>query len=704
MTETTRPNLKSTGENGSRIWYRDSDNERELPMSRVRKVTTRIGDDARVQGPFKLAATKVRVEQIHNNPSISEQDFELINRPGVLLSVDGQVNANIHGTEIALALVDKSSEKVISKTTVRREITALGVWSRASGRKVSTPVYTNISVSDAIKRVLEAIGIPYGQIDETPTAILNYFWLSDRDTAIEVLAGLADAAGPRARLDDYTGAITFTAEPSAVDRLTIYGGPGIGNFANEPEGVTERAVEGTGVYSGGSGVLPPGTLYGGFLPFQASLAYRYDGLNDRSSWFIQPYSTFVYNEIEYSVELLRSGFDSIKQRYYIEISLVSEVGSTAFSESTFDASDQDPVYCNFSLSGVTYLRKRLSHTTDLWDNLSVRSTALASVTPEAVGAWLFRSSEIQGGVQHKGRYRFEVTRAMAEAVGNFTYALTSDQASSLGIVEPPSESSRLIFSDWSRSDDDSRYFNTIKVTSVTRELDAADSDLWESPEDIEVVAGASLTIRVSSDDGTPFLLADVPFTHSVNANLSSIVPDRTSGAEIEITITAGTSDLTLQNLVVRGKYYAVTLERVLSRVDNSAVVEDDTVEWRPAGKFPADLDLGYLESWIEGRLELGLERRWTATLEVFGWDPGEDGYLRNNWQTMMRLRPGRLVRIEHGRDIWLGLTREIERKSGAEVDNVDRYLVTCELTGVSSFDTTILRVGLDNYGTDKVLG
>ena len=55
MTETTRPNLSSVG-GGSRIWYQADGSDQLIPLKRVRKVTTRIGDDAKVQGPFKLSA------------------------------------------------------------------------------------------------------------------------------------------------------------------------------------------------------------------------------------------------------------------------------------------------------------------------------------------------------------------------------------------------------------------------------------------------------------------------------------------------------------------------------------------------------------------------------------------------------------------------------------------------------------------------
>ena len=143
---------------------------------------------------------------------------------------------------------------------------------------------------------------------------------------------------------------------------------------------------------------------------------------------------------------------------------------------------------------------------------------------------------------------------------------------------------------------------------------------------------------------------------------------------------------------------------MLEYQDEASIERDGRIEWESAGKFPVDLQLDYLESWGEARLALGLERRWTTTLEAFGWDNGEEGYIRNNWQTLMRLRPGRLVRIEHGRDTWLGLIREIERTSGVKVDNVDRYKITCELTSVVAFDFGVLRAGLDNYGSDKVLG
>ena len=703
MTETTRPNLQSFGENGSRVWYRDSDNERELPLRRVRKVVTRIGDDAKVQGAFKLAATKMTIEQVHDNPVETEQQFEIVNRPGILLNIDGQRSGVQHGTEIAQATVDKVSEKVINRTTIEREITARGVWSRVIGRTGSTPIYQDILLSEAIKRVLEAIDIPYGRIEPTPNIELSYFWLSDRQDVANVLAGLVEAAGPRARLDDYEGVITFSAEPTEIERLVIYGGSVIDGFSSAASTVTARTTEGSGVYTGGTGVLPQNARYGGFAPFQASLTYRYDPVNERSSWFVQPYSMFVYNGHDFCVELIRSGYDVTKNRYYIEVAIASEDINAAFDQNTFRVAARDAVYLNWEIGGETYLRKRLSGTA-LWDNLSVRTTDLTTVAATSAGNWIFESSEIRGTVQRRGRYRFEVTRAMAEAVGEFTFTITPDRDASFGVIEPPSESERLIFSDWKRNDDDSRYFNSISVPAISRAFDGADSNLWESPETISVLANASLTIRVSSSDGTPFRLADTPFTYTANANLDSITSDKTSGAEINITITAGGADLELENLVVVGRYFVPTLEQQISKVDGSAVQADDEIEWESAGTFPTGLSVTYLDSWVDARLEIGLERRWTTTLEMFGWDTGVNDYLQNNWQTLMRLRPGRLVRIIHGRDEWLGLTREIERTSGSDVDHVDRYQVTCELTSLVAFDANILRVGLDNYGSTKVLG
>ena len=703
MTETTRPNLQAYGEEGSRVWYRDSDTVRELPLRRVRKVSTRIGDDAKVQGAFKLAAAKMTVEQIHNSPDITDQSFEPVNRPGVLINIDGQQSGSIHGSELVLATVDKVSEKVIDKTTVDREITARGAWSRVIGKTGSTPIYQDILLSDVIRRVLEAIDVPYGVIEDTPNITLDYFWLSDRQDATAVLLGLVEAAGAQARLDDYEGVIRFSREPSEEDRLIIYGGVNIDGFSDASEAVTGRTTEGTGVHSGGTGIVPNSARYGGFPPFQATLGYRYDPINDRRWWFVQPYTMFTYNSNEFCVELMRSGYDSTKNRYYIEISIVSEDINAPFTATTFRVGGQNPAYVNWQLGNTRYLRKRLSGTGN-WDNLSVRATDLASVPTTTAGNWLFESNEVQGASQHKGRYRFEVTRAIAESAGLFTFGVMRDRDAVFSTIQPPSESERLIFSDWKRNDDDSRYFNSISVPSITRAFDEADSDIWESPETISVLANASLTIRISSDDGTPFRLATTPFTYAANANLSSITADRQSGSEISVTITAGGSDLELEDLVVRGRFFVPVLEQAVAKSDNDSILADGDIPWEPGGTFPEGLSTDYLSSWIDARLQVGLERRWTTTLDFFGWDPGEGGYIRNNWQTLMRLRPGRLVQIIHGRNEWLGLVREIERTSGSAVDHVDRYRVTCELSSLTAFATDILRVGLSNYGSDEVLG
>ena len=700
MTETTRSNLLTHGEGGSRVWYRDAEGIREIPLRLVSKVRTRIGDDAKVQGAFKPAAAIVSVEQIHNSVDRNEQQFEDINRPGVLVNIDGQLNATVHGLEIAQATVDKVNEKSISRVTVSREITGRGVWSRVVGKRASTEVFTDILISDAIKRTLEAIDVPYGRIDPTPNATLTHFWLSDRQDATSILLGLVDAAGPRARLDDYEGVITFSAEPSTEDRLTIYGGSGIGGFSGESATVTARTPEGDGIFTGGSGTIPSSSLYPGFAPFQGSLGHRHDRLNNIQTWFIQPYSRFTYSGQTYVVELIRSGYHGSLNRYYMEATITSETNNVPFATNTFSG-----VYINWRLGGNQYRRKQLASQSDEWNDLPIRVTGLSRVPPRGAGLWLFRSNTVRDGIKNVGRYRFEITKEMAEEIGVFNYTIASDRDALFGQIDPPSDSQRIIFADWKRNDDDSRYFNSVSVTSVNRRLETDAAVLWESPEDIEVTANGSLTIRVSSDDGTPFALAGTdPFEYDENPNLHSINANRGSGAEIDVTITAGDANLVLQNLMVRGRYYAPTLERNITRADNAAIALDDTVEWESAGTFPVDLDQDYLDSWIDARLELGLERRWTTTIKAFGWDTKEAGYLRNNWQTLMRLRPGRLIEIVHGRATWLGLIREISRTSGSAVDHIDQYEITCELTTVAAFDNTILRVGQDAYGSDKVLG
>ena len=123
-------------------------------------------------------------------------------------------------------------------------------------------------------------------------------------------------------------------------------------------------------------------------------------------------------------------------------------------------------------------------------------------------------------------------------------------------------------------------------------------------------------------------------------------------------------------------------------------------EWVSAGFFPTDPQFEYLDSWAEAALENGTNRQWTATLEIFA------SLLRNErvWQTMIRLRPGRLVRVLSSRGSWLGVVRELERQSGAAHDLVDRYKVVCELQSLSEANDNVIRLGLDRYGNDKVLG
>ena len=576
------------------------------------------------------------------------------------------------------------------------------------GRKASTPVYSDIKVSDAIRRVLEAVGVPYGTIEDTPDAVLNHFWLSNKQNAEQVLLGLAEVGGIRARIDDYTGAITFNASPSDIDRLTIYGGRDIAGYSDATAQIEARTLEGAGTYTGqsDSAVLPNSKLYGGFKPFQGSRSYRYVPSEERYSWFIQPFSTFTYDGTEYCIEAIRSGLDSTLNRYYIEALLTSDETNPTFAAPTFSASGADDLYLNFRLDEDTYLRKLFTDSADAeWGDLGVRASALSSVSGTAAGDWFFAENEEVSGL-NIGHYRFEITQDMAESIGSISFILTPDRDAIFDIIEPPGESHRLVFHDWERRDDDSRYFNTIKVNSTTRLLESASSMLWESPETIEVAAGSSVTIEVSSTDGTPFLLDDSPFTHTANANLESIVASRSSGSETEVTITAGPSGLSLENLSLSGKYYVAAREEAFIESDLGAVDgnEEGEIAWEPAGIFPDGLARGYLQTWAEGQVEVGLERRWVATLTVLAYDPGFDGVERNNYQTMLRLKPGRQVDIIHSRGKWLGLIREIERTSGSEVEFVDRYKVSVELTTIADADDTILRSGLSIYGSDQVVG
>ena len=711
VTETTRINLAKRDASGaiigSNIWYRNSSDEDEIPLPRVKKITTRIGDDARTSGPFRLSAGRMKILQIHPDPDFADQTFINVDAPGILSNIDGQVSDTHRGAEIVQAYVEKSKERVVDFTTVDREITALGAWSRVVDQKASTEVFVNIKVSDAIKRVLEAVGAPYGEIEDSDTAVLDYFWLSNKQSADRVLLGLAEAGGLGARLDDYSGVISFQAAASETLRLPMYGGKDVTGWSTSDATVGERTPEGTGIWTSGSGVLPSTVYYGGYELYQASLGHRVNRLTGLRTFFTDPYRNFTYNSREYKVEQIKSGYDSTKNRYYIEVQISNETDGTAFTATTFNTSGVTPIYANFLLDNTTYTKKRLSDatSTNTWSAYSTRSGRLGSVVSNAEESWRFYQNQTIEA-QAIGFYRLEITADMADSVGAFTFLLTGDKDAALAEIEPPSESQRIIFQNWRRNNDDTRYFNTIRLNTAERTLEATDGDLWASPENIEVAATESVTIEVSSTDGTPFLLATTnPFTYTANANLASITANRKSGSEIEVTITAGSSDLTLVNLKVRGKYYVRTREVVFSHFDQDAVARDGEVLWESAGVFPESVEASYLSSLSTALIARGLERRWTCTLEVITSNlPSADAWQKNNWQTMMRLRPGRLVRIDHSRGNWLGIVREIERTSGVDVQYADRYKVTCELTDLEEYATNILRAGLDTYGSDKRLG
>ena len=677
-----------------------------MPLHLVRKVTTRVGDDARVSGAFKLSATRMRFEQIHTSREIDEQSFVALSSPGAIINIDGQTGDSKRGAEIAVATIDRTREKLVERVTIEREVRCLGLWSAVVGRRASTAVFTDLKASDAIRIVLEAVDVPYGEIEDTPNAILSHWWLSNKDNADQVLLGLAEVGGIRARLDDYTGVVTFQSDPTDVDRLKIYGGSEVSGFTDESHFVAPRTPEGTGTYTGQSEPrpIPADKLYGGFTPYQSSLTYRYDSFHDRYSWFVQPFSSFLYGAFSYCLETIRTGYDTVLNRHFIEVLMTSNESNEAFSASTFSLSGPDELYLNFRLGPTAYVRKLFTDSADAdWSDLGLRVGSLGEVGAAAAGDWYFAENE-EVASQNIGHYRFEVTEAMAETIGRFSFILTDDRDAVFSNIEPPGESQRLTFNNWERRDDDSRYFNTIKVVRIVRALEPASSVLWESPEDIEVPAASSLTIEITSNDGTPFLLDAAPFTYTANANLASITASRSSGSEVEATITAGASDLVLQNLQAMGRYYVSARERVFIQQDDAARAEDGEVLWEGGGKFPESLSLSYLESWASGQVDVGLERRWVAVLTILTHDPGYDSVERNNWATMLRLKPGRLVDIIHRRGEWLGLVREIERTSGSAVGHVDRYRLAVELTGVAESQSNVLRLGLDVYGSDKVLG
>ena len=268
----------------------------------------------------------------------------------------------------------------------------------------------------------------------------------------------------------------------------------------------------------------------------------------------------------------------------------------------------------------------------------------------------------------------------------------------------PGESQRLVFQKYERDNEDARYFNTVRVGTITRVLQP-ESDVWSSPEDVQMAAHASLTIRLTAQNNTPFQSLVVPavgtdYTVSAGALAATPTLSRISGVESDLTLRAGAAGATLQNLKVRGRLLLPGLESAYINQDVDAVAADGEIAWEGAGKVPTDIRRSYLETWAQATLAKGLERGWTATLHMLA-SPDHD---REQWETLLRLRPGRLVQIEHSRGPWLGTVRQVERTSGADVDHVDRYKVVCELTGLDDAQGNIIRIGLSSYGNDQVLG
>ena len=690
MTETTR-------DDG--VWYREDAQGQEVVIPKVRKVITRIGDDAGRQGPFRLTASTLNVETV-------DQEVP-VNRPGRLIVVDGHYpywrtgdlgnvgfpvvtnedganppeRYNQGGFELTYAQVEKSTERLVDHAFIDRRIKGLGAWSLVTGKRGSTELYQNVTVADAIRHVLNAIDAPVGHIDETPQAILRWFWLSDQDDAARVLIGLAEIGGVGARLDDYDGAVNFHVAATG-NRLGFYGADS-GEFG-PPSSI--EAVDGFDLRT------PTRRTN-----YQAGLERKRDG-----SWIVQPNISLSITDAESQAnrqDYLLERLDTYEDggQWYLRATIASQVSNTVFTASTADGTRGIRV-----IVGAT----PLTGEADLYGG-TVIGGAIGGTTTTA-----FQFVEnVERDVQNTGIYRRTVTEAEAtRVVGHFVRVRggsAAQVAQRFQYIRAPAESQRLTFHRFERHDEDSRYFNTIRVGTVTRVLQAV-SDVWTSPEDVVMAAQARLTIRLAAQRDTPFtgLLTPVVTTdYTVSAgSVVSMELDKTSGVEANLTITAGASGATIQNLKVRGQLLLPGIESAYINQDVDAFNQDGEIAWESGGIIPTDVNTAYLDSWASAMLERGLQRGWTCTLHCLASPSDSDAQRREQWETLLRLRPGRLIHVLHSRGVWEGVVRQIERTAGASVDHVDRYKIICELTNLEEVHTNVIRIGLSVYGNDQVLG
>ena len=562
-----------------------------------------------------------------------------------------------------------------------RRIRGFGAWGDVVGKRASTPLYEGIKISDAIKHVLEAIGVPVGKIDDTPEAILDYWWMTDQQDAEKVLLGLAEMGGIDARLDDYDGKISFSSG-SLGSRLNIYGGTPSAINDNAPGALSSDTWEGVGANELTDG--PGGNRrYIAFGLSQIGIERKSNG-----AWFAQPFSHFL-------------DVDPHGRRFVVECVDSFVDGSDYKARLVISRADGNEPFISSTLTGTKSFRCLVGG--------GEQGNLIAGlVGGTGSGNWAFDRAVTVGG-QRKGHYVMSITEALALAPEEDIFAAKqgspSQANSTFPIIRPPAEYQRLTFQSYQRDNEDSRYYNTVRVGTVTRVLQPI-SDVWTSPEDIQIAANASLTVALSGPQDTPFKELTVPVVgtdYTVASGSLSTTPvlSNVSGSTANLTLTAGSAGARLQNLKVRGRLLLPGIQSAFINQDEAAVAQDGEIAWKSAGIIPTDIRKAWLDTWAQGKLLKGLERGWVATFKFLASPDSRAG--RDQWSTLMRLRPGRLVNITHSRGAWLGVVRQVERTSGADVDHVDRYKVTCELTNIDEARGNLLRVGLSSYGNDQVL-
>ena len=158
---------------------------------------------------------------------------------------------------------------------------------------------------------------------------------------------------------------------------------------------------------------------------------------------------------------------------------------------------------------------------------------------------------------------------------------------------------------------------------VNRRTVGGTEPIWNAGGDIALGPGESLTIRVVSSDGEPFIEAFTPqvgpdftVTYGGLASIDLPVP---SGASSALTIVAGAGGATLANLQVRGKRLAKQTVRVSNTVDAAASIARHKRRPYDQGVWP-EIDINVARDFCNAIVGAYKDPRPTVSITVEGAD------------------------------------------------------------------------------------